>query len=312
MWFLTFGYALFMEECLMKLEMKNIRKSFGEKQVLQGISLSAEGGKAFGLLGRNGAGKTTSIRILMDVFPADSGEVLFDGAKIDYNKVQFGYLPEERGLYPKKKIFDQLIYFAELKGMSHKEAAASIDYWLERLGMTEYRNKRLDTLSKGNQQKIQLITALAHNPQIVILDEPFSGLDPVNAKLLKDVVKEEIAKGKIVLFSSHQMSYIEEFCDNIAILNKGEIVLSGDLHTIKRNYPRNRLVVQSEQWKEIQAALGNDCTVCENGTLMITLKSPDEKQAMMKKLTSQFDIDEIKVFEPSLNDIFVEYAGEQK
>ncbi len=295
----------------MKLEIKNIQKSFGEKQVLTGISLSAEGGKAFGLLGRNGAGKTTTIRILMDVFPADSGEVFFDGSPIDYNKVQFGYLPEERGLYPKKKILDQLIYFAELKGLSRKAAVASVHYWLERLGMTEYRTKRLDTLSKGNQQKIQLITALAHDPQIVILDEPFSGLDPVNAKLLKDVVKEEIAKGKIVLFSSHQMSYIEEFCDSIAILNQGQIVLSGDLHTIKRNYPRNRLVVHSEQREKIKSVLGSECTVQENGTLMITLQSPDEKQGMMKMLTDKFDIDEIKVFEPSLNDIFVEYAGEQ-
>jgi len=161
----------------MKLELKNIHKSFGEKPVLKGISLYAEGGKAFGLLGRNGAGKTTSIRILMDVFPANSGEILFNNQPIDYNKVQFGYLPEERGLYPKKKIIDQLVYFAELKNMSRSDAVKAVDYWLGRLGMSEYRNKRLDTLSKGNQQKIQLITALAHNPQIVILDEPFSGLD---------------------------------------------------------------------------------------------------------------------------------------
>ena len=224
----------------MKLELKNIEKSFGEKKVLKGISLVAEGGKAFGLLGRNGAGKTTSIRIMMNVFPANSGEVLFDGKPINYEKVQFGYLPEERGLYPKKKIIDQLVYFAELKGMKKKDAVAAVDYWLERLGMTEYRNKRLDTLSKGNQQKIQLITALAHDPEIVILDEPFSGLAPVNALLLKDVVNETIAKGKIVLFSSHQMNYIEEFCDSIAIINGGEVVLKGDLHEIKRNYPRNR------------------------------------------------------------------------
>lgn len=296
----------------MKLEINNVRKSFGTKQVLKGVSLTAESGKAFGLLGRNGAGKTTSIRILMDVFPADSGEVLFDGKPIDYSKIQFGYLPEERGLYPKKKIIDQLIYFAQLKGMSHRDAAASADYWLERLGMTEYRSKRLDTLSKGNQQKIQLITALAHDPQIVILDEPFSGLDPVNAMLLKDVVKEEIAKGKIVLFSSHQMNYIEEFCDSIAILNDGQIVLSGDLRTIKRNYPRNRLLVRSEQQEEIKAALGSCCTEDDNGALLITLQSPAEKQAVMQNLTDRFDIDEIKVFEPSLNDIFVEYAGAQK
>lgn len=295
----------------MKLELKNIEKSFGEKEVLKQISLTAEGGKAFGLLGRNGAGKTTTIRILMNVFPANAGEVLMDGKPIDYSKVKLGYLPEERGLYPKKKIIDQLIYFAELKGMSHSDAVASIDYWLDRLGMMEHRNKRLDTLSKGNQQKIQLITAIAHDPQIVILDEPFSGLDPVNAMLLKDVVMEEIEKGKIVLFSSHQMNYIEEFCDSIAILNGGKVVLTGDLHDIKRNYPRNRLVVRSLAADRIKEELGQRCEKTAEDELMIYLDSEDEKKAVMASLTGHYDIDEIKVFEPTLNDIFVEYAGNQ-
>ena len=294
----------------MILELKNIEKSFGEKKVLTGVSFKAEGGKAFGLLGRNGAGKTTSIRILMDVFPANSGEVLIDGQPIDYNKIGIGYLPEERGLYPKKIIIDQLTYFAELKGMSRRAAVQSIDYWLGRLGMTEYRNKRLDTLSKGNQQKIQLITALAHDPDIVILDEPFSGLDPVNAMLLKDVVKEQISKGKIVLFSSHQMSYIEEFCDSIAILNNGVVALHGDLHDIKRDYPRDRLVVRTESPDAIIADFGASCTVMENGDLMIRLADPCEKKATMTRLVETYDIDEVKVFEPSLNDIFVEYAGD--
>ena len=294
----------------MRLELRNIEKSFGEKKVLTGVSFKAEGGKAFGLLGRNGAGKTTSIRILMDVFPANSGEVLIDGQPIDYNKIGIGYLPEERGLYPKKIIIDQLTYFAELKGMSHKAAIQSIDYWLDRLGMTEYRNKRLDTLSKGNQQKIQLITALAHDPDIVILDEPFSGLDPVNAMLLKDVVKEQIAKGKIVLFSSHQMSYIEEFCDSIAILKNGVVALHGDLHDIKRDYPRDRLVVRTENPDAIKADFGSSCTVTDNGDLMIRLADASEKRAIMTRLVENYDIDEVKVFEPSLNDIFVEYAGD--
>ena len=294
----------------MILELKNIEKSFGEKKVLTGVSFKAEGGKAFGLLGRNGAGKTTSIRILMDVFPANSGEVLIDGQPIDYNKIGIGYLPEERGLYPKKIIIDQLTYFAELKGMSRKAAVQSIDYWLGRLGMTEYRNKKLETLSKGNQQKIQLITALAHDPDIIILDEPFSGLDPVNAMLLKDVVKEQIAKGKIVLFSSHQMSYIEEFCDCIAILNNGVVALHGDLHDIKRDYPRDRLVVKTETPDAIIADFGACCTIMDNGDLMIRLSSPSEKKATMTRLVENYDIDEVKVYEPSLNDIFVEYAGD--
>ena len=294
----------------MILELKNIEKSFGEKKVLTGVSFRAEGGKAFGLLGRNGAGKTTSIRILMDVFPADGGEVLIDGKPIDYNKVGFGYLPEERGLYPKKVIIDQLVYFAELKGMSRKDAIKSIDYWLERLGMTEYRNKRLDTLSKGNQQKIQLITALAHDPDIVILDEPFSGLDPVNAMLLKNVVREQITKGKIVLFSSHQMSYIEEFCDSIAIVNNGVVALHGDLRDIKRDYPRDRLVVRTVEPNSIISDFGDACKAMENGDLLIRLNAQEEKKAVMTRLVQNYDIDEVKVFEPSLNDIFVEYAGD--
>lgn len=293
----------------MILELRNIEKSFGEKKVLTGVSFKAEGGKAFGLLGRNGAGKTTSIRILMDVFPANCGEVLIDGKPINYNKVGIGYLPEERGLYPKKTIIDQLTYFAELKGMNHKAAVKAVDYWLERLGMMEYRNKRLDTLSKGNQQKIQLVTALAHDPDIVILDEPFSGLDPVNAMLLKDVVKEQIGKGKIVLFSSHQMSYIEEFCDSIAIINAGKVALHGDLHDIKRDYPRDRLVVRTEYPEQIQTDFGTACKVMENGALLIQLSSPEEKKSVMTRLVEHYDIDEVKVYEPSLNDIFVEYAG---
>lgn len=293
----------------MVLEMKDINKSFGEKRVLNNVSVKAEGGRAFGLLGRNGAGKTTSIRILMNVFPANSGEILYDGKPINYDKVKFGYLPEERGLYPKKKIIDQLVYFAELKGMRKADAVKAIDYWLGRLQMQEYRNKRLDTLSKGNQQKIQLITALAHNPQIIILDEPFSGLDPVNAMLLKDVVKEEINKGKIVFFSSHQMNYIEEFCSDIAILNNGGIVLSGTLTEIKRNYPRNKIVVRSAEKSKIKSDFKNMCSDFGDDAVLIALHSPKDKQLVMKQLADHYDVDEIKVFEPSLNDIFVEYTN---
>ncbi len=295
----------------MKLELHGIEKSFGEKKVLSGVSLTAQGGQAFGLLGRNGAGKTTTIRILMNVFPADGGEVYFDGAPIDYKKVSFGYLPEERGLYPKKKVLDQLTYFAELKGMDHKDAVRSVESWLERLEMSEYRNKRLDTLSKGNQQKIQLVTALAHDPEIGILDEPFSGLDPVNAALLRDVVRETIAKGKIVLFSSHQMNYIEEFCDSIAILNGGQIVLSGELRQIKRQYPRNKLKISSLQADAICAELGQKCARREDGSLLVTMDSPGDKAAFMTSLARKYDIDDMGVFEPSLNDIFVEYTAER-
>ena len=297
----------------MKLEFNGIKKSFGEKLVLDGVSFSAESGRAFGLLGRNGAGKTTSIRILMNVFPADGGTILLDGSPIDYKKVGFGYLPEERGLYPKKKIGEQLVYFAELNGMRRADAVRSIDYWLDRLGMAEFKSKRLDTLSKGNQQKIQLVTALTHDPDIVILDEPFSGLDPVNARLLKDVVREVISRGKLVLFSSHQMNYIEEFCDSIAILHGGRVVLTGELHDIKRSYPRNRLTVRSQEAEKIRADLLREGSVSvdtsEDGGLILTLPAPDMKNTVMSRLTSNYDIDEIAVAEPSLGDIFVEYAS---
>ena len=190
------------------------------------------------------------------------------------------------------------------------EAVREIDRWLEKLGMSEYRNKRLDTLSKGNQQKIQLITALVHDPDIVILDEPFSGLDPVNAQLLKDVVREQIARDKIVLFSSHQMNYIEEFCNRIAILNQGKIVLQGELREIKHDYPRDRLVLRSEQPEALRAAFGAACQTMDDGALLLRLRAPEEKKAVMRRLAEDFELDEVRVFEPSLNDIFVEYAGD--
>ena len=255
------------------------------------------------MLGRNGAGKTTTIRILMNVFPPTSGNVTLDGNSIDYAKTKFGYLPEERGLYPKKTIVEQLTYFAMLKGMDKAAAVASVDKWLARLDMSAYRDKRLDTLSKGNQQKIQLITALTHDPDVVILDEPFSGLDPVNAMLLKDVVRETIDKGKIVLFSSHQMNYIEEFCDDIAILADGKIALQGDLNQIKRSYPRNKLVVRTQQTEQLLQT--ESCTRIADDTVLV---AADDVTETMRRLTQTYALDEIRVFEPSLNDIFVQYT----
>ncbi len=295
----------------MKLEFKNIDKSFGDNHVLKSISFCAESSKALGLLGRNGAGKTTSIRILMGAFSQDSGEVLIDGKPIDRKNIKFGYLPEERGLYPKRVIGEQLEYFGALKGLSKSDAKASAKRWLERLGMSEYENKKLDTLSKGNQQKIQLAAALIANPDIVVLDEPFSGLDPVNAMLLKDVIKEIIADGKIVLFSSHQMNYIEEFCDDIAILNGGEIVLSGNLRDIKRGYDRTLIIVKSKDAAAISKFL-DESTECEDDTVKVRLKSEDDKNELLRRLSEGgFDIDNIDVFEPSLNDIFVQYTSDR-
>lgn len=292
----------------MRIRINNITKSFGDNNVLKGISLETESGKALGILGRNGAGKTTAIRIIMGVFSSDSGEVFIDDKPIDRTKIGLGYLPEERGLYPKKPILSQLIYFGTLKNMSRKEALASANYWLERLQMGEYKKRRLDTLSKGNQQKIQLAAALISNPEIIILDEPFSGLDPVNAMLLKDIVKELIAAQKIVLFSSHQMNYIEEFCDSIAILNAGKIALSGSIREIKRSYDRSKIIIVSPDLEKIRNFLSYD-TIIESDRLIVKLNEPSDKGALLNKLSEgNFDIDEIRVYEPTLSDIFVEYT----
>ena len=299
----------------MRLTAENITKSFGAKQVLKGINLGVESGRALGLLGRNGAGKTTMIRIIMQVFPADSGRVLLDGKPLDTNQIKIGYLPEERGLYPKKVILEQLLYFAALRGVSARQAKKDALRLLDRLGMGEYANKKLDTLSKGNQQKIQLIATLICDPQIVILDEPFSGLDPVNAMLLEDLVKECIQQGKIVFFSSHQMNYVEEFCNEIAILNQGKIVLSGNIREIKRRYERNRLLIstrQAENVRQSASALPAELVTQvgeQEGDLLVTLADVGKKDAFLSALTAQgFDIDGFRVYEPSLNDIFVSYT----
>lgn len=294
----------------MKLEFINLCKNFGSKEVLKGLFFTAESGKGTAILGRNGAGKTTTIRILLGLFEADSGEILLDGQPIHLGDVKVGYLPEERGLYPKKKILEQLVYFAQLKGLSAKEAKDRCLKWLEKLELAEYKNKRLDTLSKGNQQKVQLITALVHDPDIVILDEPFSGLDPVNALTLETVVKDEIKNGKVVLFSGHQMNYIEEFCDNIAVLNKGKIVLEGNLAKIKRNYPRNLLVIKSPDAEQILADY-TECRKGEQDELLFTLENENDKKSVMEKLTASYDIDEMRVYEPTLADIFVEYTKQE-
>jgi ABC-2 type transport system ATP-binding protein len=300
------------------ISVENIYKSFGAKEVLRGISFGAGNGTAFGLLGRNGAGKTTTIRIIMGVFPADSGSVLVDGSGIHRENLRIGYLPEERGLYAKSQITEQLVYLARLRGMDRAAARKSIKYWLERLGMEEFANKKLDVLSKGNQQKIQLAAALIADPEMIILDEPFSGLDPVNATLLKDVVKEQIAKGKLVIFSSHQMNYVEEFCDSIAILHNGEIVLDGGIEDIKRSYDRRIMQVRSREAKQVMEFCSGLTDIVKSaeevrGGVKVKLHSEPQKNDLLLALAEKrFDIDGIEVFEPSLNDIFVEYTGDSE
>lgn len=299
----------------MVFEVKNIIKNFGEKCVLNDISFSIQSGSALGLLGRNGAGKTTIIRIIMGVFHSNCGEILIDGNPINREKTNIGYLPEERGLYPKKQILEQLVYFGILRGMSKSAAKQSAFNWLERFGMSEHASKKLDVLSKGNQQKIQLIVALITNPELIILDEPFSGLDPVNAMMLKDVVAEQIKQNKIVLFSSHQMNYVEEFCEDIAILNNGKIVLNGNVNRIKRNYDRKRMAISTQSYEQLHVAVNKNLSgfisdiQIINKEVLVSLKDENEKNDFIRELLAlNLDFDGIKVFEPTLNDIFVEYT----
>ena len=304
----------------MELQVNKICKSFGSKQVLKNISFTVNSGEALGYLGRNGAGKTTSIRILTDIFRADSGEILLDGKPIDRTKVRMGYLPEERGLYPKSKVGEQMIYIAELRGMCRRDAKNSAQVLLEKLEATEYWDKKLETLSKGNQQKIQLAIAVLHNPDIVILDEPFSGLDPVNASMLRKLVSEQVSLGKLVMFSSHEMSYVEQFCEHICIINKGEVALDGRIRNIKKSYPRNNISILPESsdpagfLKAISTASdwANIVTASKvNGEeLEVTLKEANDKGKLLQMLAAQpVGVDSVRVIEPNLEQIFVETAG---
>lgn len=306
-------------EGYMNLEVKDITKSFGDKQVLHGISFEVQSGRALGLLGRNGAGKTTTIRILMDVFRANSGEVLLDGEKFNQRKHLIGYLPEERGLYPKKKVIEQMVYLGRIRGISKSEAVANSKKWLKRLGVLEYENAKLETLSKGNQQKVQLASTLVCDPDIVILDEPFSGLDPVNSRILQDVVMELIGQNKIVIFSSHQMSYVEEFCKDIVIINKGDVVLSGDLDNIKREFGKNQLVVSAVD--KTLDDLENIINEHMSDILEITGRTKEEliiknvadvsrKQILSKFISENIEIERFETYKPSLNDIFVSKVGD--
>lgn len=303
----------------MLLEVKDIHKNFGNKEVLKGISFKAEAGKAFGLLGRNGAGKTTTIRTIMDIFHADSGEILLDGEQFNPNKIQIGYLPEEKGLYAKRTVLEQIVYFGRLRGISKKEAIKNANIWLEKLGVREYANVKVDTLSKGNQQKIQLVAALVNNPDIVILDEPFSGLDPVNSKVLQDVVIELIKMNKIVIFSSHQMSYVEEFCNDIVIIDQGKIVLKGKIDDIKKEYGNNQILIKSSNKSnsQIEAYINNHMndlakvtTSDKNGVMVVPKNGKTQKMILQRLLEMQdLELDYFETYKPSLNDIFVERVG---
>ncbi|MCI6499244.1 MAG: ATP-binding cassette domain-containing protein [Lachnospiraceae bacterium] len=307
----------------MSLKVKNIIKKYGEKIVVNDLSFSLENPGVYALLGTNGAGKTTSIRVILGMLDYESGEVLWNGEKLDTSKVNIGYLAEERGLYPKYTLMDQLIYFAELKNVSASQAKKRIEYWAERLEVIDYlypkasakgkkvKPYRADQLSKGNQQKIQLMAALISDPELLILDEPLSGLDPVNSDLFKEIIKEQIEKEKYVIMSSHQMATIEEFCSDITILNKGRAVLQGNLNEIKKSYGRVNLHLKCDE--NIDSYIDkfdfSDVYQTPEG-YHIKVKNDSQAGELLKVLTDN-DISVVRFErrEPSLHEIFVEKVG---
>lgn len=313
----------------MSLEVKNLVKKYGGKVVVNNLSFKMEEPGVYALLGTNGAGKTTTIRIILGMLSYDEGEVLWEGKEMDALNVNLGYLAEERGLYPKYTLMDQLLYFATLKKIPKNVAKERIAYWAKRLEVEEYlypdknmdkkkkkgkkdKPKTADQLSKGNQQKIQMMCALLSDPEFIVLDEPLSGLDPVNSDLFKSIIRELIEKKKYVIMSSHQMATIEEFCKDITILNRGNVVLQGDLNEIKKSYGRVNMMIKCEE--DID-------TYIEEMQLDIINKTPDgyhikvtsEEQAkafLEKLVNNKITIIRYELREPSLHEIFVEKVGD--
>ena len=299
----------------MILEFINVEKSFGAKKVLRGVNFTAKSGVANGYLGRNGSGKTTSFRILLDIFKPDKGQILLDGKKLDHKKVKIGYLPEERGMYDGVGLVDQLTYFGMLKGMKKKAAQTEAKKWLEYFDLKDDK-QALKTLSKGNAQKIQIIQSVMNDPDILVFDEPFSGLDPVNVSKLKEIINNFIKRDKLVLFSSHQMPVVETFCEDVHILEKGEIVLSGNLDYMKKQLGHGKMIlsVSNITNQELYANLrslpmGIDLSLKPEGVLL-DFKEPDAKRELLNKLAgSSFDIEEFKLYKPTLEEIFKEQVG---
>ena len=296
----------------MGLKIEKVSKYFGEKLAVDNISFEINKPGVFGLLGTNGAGKSTTIRMMLGILKKDSGEITWNGKKVERKNVNFGYLPEERGIYPKSKIYEQLLYFAELKGLKKEDASKEIDYWMDKLKVSEYKNMTAEKLSKGNQQKVQFITAILNDPELIVLDEPFSGLDPVNTELLKEVILELVEKGKYIVMSSHQMTSIEEFCSDVVIINKGKTVLKGNLKEIKDTYKANRLIINTKQ--DITAEIKDlNLNIEKNidNNYEIKIENEEIAHTLLKNLVNKnIEIDKFELKKPTLNDIFIEKVGE--
>ena len=297
----------------MALNVSSVVKKFGEKTVVDKLSFKIEKPGVFGLLGTNGAGKTTTIRMILGILEKNSGTIEWNGKPVTRESVKFGYLPEERGLYPKSKIVDQLSYFGKLRGMDGKSVKKSIGYWFDRLKVSEYSNSTAEQLSKGNQQKIQLITALLHDPELLILDEPLSGLDPVNTDLFKSVIHELVEKNKFIIMSSHQMQSIEDYCEDLVILKDGETVLKGNLKQIKAGYGRTNLTVNCQE--EINNLIKDQGMNLISKTATgyeFKIKSDEQAYNLLEKIiASKIRLDKFEIREPSLHEIFIEKVGEK-
>ena len=291
------------------VKLNSVRKTFGEFTAVKDLSLQVKAGRVFGLLGPNGAGKTTTIRMIVNVTAPDSGTIELFGQRITPElQDRIGYLPEERGLYRRMKVRDQLKFFGELKNVARKEVDRRIDTWLERVKLSEWKNKRSMDLSKGMQQKIQFITAVLHEPDLVILDEPFSGLDPVNVELLKEVVLDLKRAGKTIIFSTHQMDLAERICDDICLINRSEKILDGSLRQIKQSFGRNAVALRIEDPHDV---LNNNGLVSNveihSDELEVLLATGVSPQQLLRKLVdSGVTVSKFEMIEPTLHDIFIE------
>ena len=297
----------------------DVCKSFGEKIALDHVSVEIPKGKIFGLLGPNGAGKTTLIRIINRITIPNSGEVTFNGRPITQDDVEkIGYLPEERGLYRKMKVGEQAMYFAQLKGMSAREAAVELKKWFVRFGIESWWNKKVEELSKGMAQKVQFITTVVHKPSLLILDEPFSGFDPVNAQIIRDEILRLKDEGATIILSTHNMESVEELCDNIALINKSHVVITGGVDEIRRKYGNNNVELIYTSDEAVQSVPGLYTVLSDNDdagrhTAVLSLEAGSNGNAVLAELLSKgITINSFKELVPRMNDIFIKLVTEEE